>query len=282
MKWVAWGLMLSLWIGAGAQVQAAADGPLVLVCYPGGGTVSARQAAPSMNKMLGVLEKLGGWQADTFEHVFTAEVDECRELLAERKPEYVLTSLGLYLEHRSEHGLVPLACPRIDGGDQEIYRVLTRKDGPDSLAALKGKQLGGSLLDEPAFLGRVVFAGALDPTAHFDLQPGRRALRALRKLHQGRLDAVLVNSQQYGALDALPFAEDFRVVFASEPLPLVGLAASTERTTAAQRKKLTEALVGLCQHPDGKEICDLFGMQAFAPAAAEDYQRVVELWKKNK
>jgi hypothetical protein len=274
--------MLSLWIGAGAPVQAAGDGSLVLVCYPGGGTVSARQAEPSMNKMLGVLEKLGGWKAGTFDHVFTAEVDECRELLAERKPQYALTSLGLFLEHRSEHGLVPLASPRIDGTAEEIYRVLTRKDGPDSLAALKGKTLGGSLLDEPAFLGRVVFAGALDPKEHFELQPGRRALRALRKLDRGRLDAVLVNSQQYGALDALPFAENFQVVFESKPLPLVGLAASTKRTTAAQRDKLTKALVGLCRHPDGKEICDLFGMQAFAPAAAEDYQRVVELWKKNK
>ena len=109
MRRVAWGLMLSLWIGAGAPVQAAGDGSLVLVCYPGGGTVSARQAEPSMNKMLGVLEKLGGWEAGTFDHVFTAEVDECRQLLAERKPEYVLTSLGLYLEHREAHGLVPLA-----------------------------------------------------------------------------------------------------------------------------------------------------------------------------
>ena len=250
----------------------------VLVCYPGGGNVKPRQAKPAMEKMLGVLERLGGWTAGTFHHQFTSSVDECRKKIAADKPAYLITSLGLFLEHRAAHGLVVMLSPKMAGQGHEIYRILVKKGGPADLAGLKGKTLGGSLLDEPGFLARIVFEAKIDPATHFSLQPSSRALRDLRKLAKGQLDAVLVNEQQYQALPGLPFANQLTPAFTSAKLPLLGLAASTQRTEPAERARMTKAMAGLCADAKGKEICDLFGLQAFSPANPEDYKTVIELW----
>ncbi len=265
-------------LGTTSGPAGAGSGFEVLVCYPGGGTVKARQAKPAMDKMLGVLQSLGGWPKGTFRHEFTSKVDECRKLLAEKKPAFVISSLGLFLEHRTTHHLTPLARPRIAGSSDEIFRVLVKKGGYETLADLKGKSLGGSLLAEPAFLRRVVFKGGIDPAAHFQLKPTGRALRALRKLARGKLDAVLVNEQQFRALAGLPFAQDLEPVFTSDPLPQVGLAADEKKTTPADRKRLTGALSKMCDHEQGKEICEMFGLEAFVPADPGAYEAVIQLW----
>ncbi len=250
----------------------------LLVCYPGGGTIKARQAKPAMVKMLGVLQSLGNWPEDTFRHEFTSNVDECRKLLADKKPAFMITSLGIFLEHRLAHHLTPLARPRTTNGSSEIYRVLVKKGGYKTLKDLKGKTLGGSLLTEPAFLRRVVFKGGIDPAAHFQLKPTKRALRALRKLAKGQLDAVLVNDLQFRALASLPFSGDIQPVFTSDPLPLLGLAADESKTTPAERERLTGALSKMCGHKKGKEICEMFGLEAFVPADPHAYEAVILRW----
>lgn len=275
MRLAAWILGLSLLGLGGPSAQGATE---VLVCYPGGGNVKPRQAKPAMEKMLAVLERLGGWPAGTFHHQFTSDVDECRKLIASSKPAYLLTSLGLYLEQRAGLDLVPLVKPKMAGQDAEVYRVLVKKGGPTDLAGLKGKTLGGNLLDEPVFLKRIVFAGKVDPATYFTLEPSKRALRALRQLVQGKLDAVLVNEQQFKALAGLPFAKDLQPAFTSAKLPLLGLAAAGKRAKPAERARMAKAMSGLCGDTKGKEICDLFGLQAFSKAAPKDYETVIELW----
>ena len=270
--------LVMLTAGLATPEARAGDKFRVLVCYPGGGTVKARQAKPAMDKMLAVLAALGGWPEDSFQHDFTTKVDECRKLMAEKKPAFAILSLGLFLELRLAHQLTPLAKPKMAGQDSEIYRVLVKKGTAVDLAGLKGKTLGGSLLDEPTFLQKVVFEGKLDPKAHFELKPSKRALRALRKLHKGKLDAVLVNQQQFRALSGLDFAADFSAAFTSQPLPLIGLTADGKQTTAEDRKRLTEALSKMCSQTQGKETCDMFGIEAFSPADPKTYQAVIGLW----
>ena len=279
MRTPVFSLCLALLTAGFASSEArAGDQFRVLVCYPGGGAVKARQAKPAMDKMLSVLASLGGWSKESFQHDFTTKVDACRKLMAEKKPAFAILSLGLFLEHRVAHALTPLARPKMTGQTDEIYRVLVKKGTAADLSGLKGKSLGGSLLDETTFLQKVVFEGKLDPMAHFELKPSKRALRALRKLHQGKLDAVLVNQQQFRALSGLDFAADLSAAFTSKPLPLIGLTADQKQTTAEDRKRLTEALGKMCSHADGKETCKMFGIEAFSPADPKSYQAVIGLW----
>ncbi|MCB9545702.1 MAG: PhnD/SsuA/transferrin family substrate-binding protein [Myxococcales bacterium] len=249
--------------------------PLV-VCYPGG-TVTARQAEPAIGKLLGVLERLGGLPAGGFHPQFERDVGACRAALAARPPLAIL-SLGLFLEHREAHHLVPLVRPRIQGRTSEALRVLVRAGTAANLLDLKGKTLTGTPLEEPAFLTRVAFAGVVDPATHFTLKPEKRALKALRALDAGEVDAVLVTDAQYAALGALPFADKLAVVHTTDALPLVGVVADETQLDAAARARLVAALAGICADAEGKALCELFGVEAFEPVDAAAYAEAVKRW----
>jgi len=271
--------VLTALLGTLAAPAAEAAAPrLVLVCYPGG-PVRARDARPAMESMLRVIEETGRWPQGSLTAEFTSKVDTCRELMKEKQPHFAILSTGLFLEHRSGHHLVPVAQPNIRGKTTDTYRILVKKGTFGSVEALEGKTLGGTLLDEPRFLKKIVFRDEIDPAGHFVLEPSRRALRALRELDRGKLDAVMVNDQQHRSLDSLPFSDKLEVVFTSEPLPLVGLVADERKTSREDRARLTQSLSAMCTHAKGKELCKLFGVEAFVPADVDTYKNITRLWR---
>jgi hypothetical protein len=251
----------------------------VVICYPGG-PVRAADAKPAMDSMLAVIEEIGQWDKGSITCDFTSKVDECRKLMTGKDPHFAILSVGLYLEHMQKHNLVPVAQPNVEGKTTDTYRIMVRKGTFGSLADLKGKTLGGTHLGEPRFLKKIVFKSKVDPAKHFKLKPSRRALRALRNLSKGRkLDAVILNEQQFKSLGSLPFAGKLKVVFTSEPIPLVGLLANTKKTTKHERGRITQALSSMCTHDKGKELCQMFGIESFGPANAKAYQKIMTLWK---
>jgi hypothetical protein len=94
----------------------------------------------------------------------------------------------------------------------------------------------------------------------------------------GRLDAVIINAQQHSALSLLPFADELQVVFTSEEIPLVGVVANGQRTTAGERNRFSQALSKMCTHQDGKLLCELFGVEAFVPVDMTAFGTVFHLW----
>ena len=191
-----------------APVGAAEPTPIV-VCYPGG-AVNENDARGAMDAMLRVVERLGRWPEKSFTSFFTAEADECKRLMGEKQPGFAIISLGLYLELRAEHHLIPLAQPRINGSNTERIRVVVQEGRYKGLEDLKGKSLGGTVLAEPEFVGRIVFAGKYDPASFFVLKPSKHAIRALRALDKGELDAVILNGQQFAALGSLDLKQPDR------------------------------------------------------------------------
>jgi hypothetical protein len=251
----------------------------VVICYPGG-PVRASDAKPAMDSMLAVIEEIGQWEKGSIICEFTTKVDECHRLMAEKDPHFAILSVGLYLEHMQKHQLVPVARPNVEGRTTDTYRILVRRGSFGSLADLQGGTLGGTHLSEPRFLKKIVFKSKIDPAKHFKLKPSRRVLRALRNLNRGRkLDAVILNEQQFMSLASLPFADKLEVVFTSEPIPLVGLLANTQKTTRHERGRITQALSSMCMHAKGKELCQLFGIESFGPANAKSYQKIMTQWK---
>jgi ABC-type phosphate/phosphonate transport system substrate-binding protein len=229
--------------------------------------------------MLRVIEETGDWPQGTLTSQFTSRVDECRRLLREEDPPFAILSVGLYLEHKDKHHLVPVAQPNINGKTTETYRIVVKKGKYRSLEDLRGKALGGSLLTEPLFLRKIVFRNELDPQEYFELKNSRRPLRALRELSKGELDAVMVNQQQYESLDSLTFAKELDPVFSSEPFPLAGLVANSKRTSRDERDRLTRSLSAMCAHAKGKDLCRLFGVADFVPADDGAYDQVMKLWE---
>jgi hypothetical protein len=263
-----------------APAMAAEPAPIV-VCYPGC-PVNEADANAAMESMLRVVERVGQWKDHSLSSVFTAKADECRDLLAEKKPDFAITSLGLFLEQREAHHLVPLVQPRMKGSTSERYQVVATKGKFGSLEQLKGKSLGGTVLEEPEFVKRIVFAGKIDPETYFALRPSRQALRALRSLDKDELDAVLLNGQQSAGLASLQLKSPVEPVFTSEEIPLMGLAADSKTTTAEERARFARALEGMCSDPEGQKLCDLFGVEAFAPVEPGVFEPMIKLWDKGK
>jgi ABC-type amino acid transport substrate-binding protein len=260
-----------------ATAAAAASAPPVLVCYPGG-PVNAADAKGAMDAMLRVVERVGQWPARSLTSLFTSNLDQCKRLLAEKRPSFAILSLGQYLEQRVAHNLVPLVQPRMKGRTSERYRVLTQKGKFTSLEDLKGKSLGGTVLQEAEFIGKIVLAGRYDPTTFFLLKPSTQAIRALRALDKGELDAVMLNEQQFSGLASLALQNPMEAVFTSEELPLMGMAADSKTSTAEDRARYAKALEAMCTDPEGKKLCDLFGVESFAAVNPVVFEPVVKLW----
>ena len=253
----------------------------IVVCYPGG-PVNEADATTAMAAMLRVIERVGHWPANTFDSRFTAQADDCRQLLNTQKPAFAITSLGLFLDQRTAHHLVPVAQPRMKGTSVERYRLIVRKGTFATLDQLKGKTLGGTVFEEPDFIRSIVFAGKLDPQTWFQLKPARQAIRTLRALDKGELDAVLLNGQQYAALGSLPLSNPTEAIFTSADIPLMGLVADSKTSTADERDRFAQAMAATCSDGEGKKLCDLFGIDAFVPANAAAIEPMIALWNNGK
>jgi ABC-type phosphate/phosphonate transport system substrate-binding protein len=275
-------VMLLAWslpgMGLAQEGQTAPSSPMtVLICYPGGSTRS-QDAQSATDTMLRVVEEGGDWTAGSLTSLFTTHIKDCKTHLDEEKPQFAITTLGTFLTYREKLNLIPLVQPVINGSSSEKYRIVVRKGTFTSIEELKGKTLGGSFVEETVFLKRVILQGKVDPASFFTLKGSRRALRSLRALVKGDLDAVMVNSQQYRALGSLPFASELEVAFTSEEIPLVGLVANGEKTTADQRNRFLKALAKMCEHRDGKQLCELFGIETFVPADEQAFKKIITLW----
>jgi len=265
--------------GSASADQTAPSAPMtVLICYPGG-AVQTQDAEAATASMLRVVEEAGNWPAGSMHGVFTSALKECGTHLDEQKPPFAITTLGTFLAYREKLDLIPLAQPVIDGSSTERYRIMVRKGTFTSLQALKGKNLGGALVEDPEFLKRVVLRGAVNPQSFFTLKGSQRVLHCLRALTKGELDGVIVNSQQYRALGSLPFAGELEMAFTSEEVPLVGVVANGQRTTADERNRFARALSQVCKDQEGKQLCELFGVERFVPADVQAFQKAIDLWQ---
>jgi len=260
---------------------AASDSPPIVVCYPGG-PVNADDANAAMGSMLRVVERVGHWQAGSLDSLFTAKADECRKLMDEKNPKFAITSLGIFLEQRERHHLIPVVQPKVKGQTFERYRVIVQKGKYTGLEGLKGKTLGGTVLEEPAFIGKIVFAGKYDPASFFQLKSSNLAIRALRSLDKGEMDAVILNEQQYNGLASLKLDNPIEVIFTSEEIPLMGMVADSQNSTADERARLGNALAGMCSDAEGKKLCELFGVDSFALIDSSQFDPMVKLWNEGK
>ncbi|HOE82646.1 MAG TPA: PhnD/SsuA/transferrin family substrate-binding protein [Myxococcota bacterium] len=263
-------LVTALAVSASAQ-----ETRQLVLCYPGG-NIKAKDAEPSAKAMVELVEKLGGWKAGTFSSKFTSKISECDKFLAE-KPPFAIVSLGWWLGHRGDN-LIPLAQPKIQGSTDEIFRVMVRKGTYKSLDELKGKLVTGTPLIEGDFLLKVIFAGKYKES-DFELRPSNQALRSLRNLKDREVEAVVITAQQYQSIDALPFANLLEPIFESAPIPIMPVVANEKATTPEERKRFQKALTSFCDHKDGKQFCELFGIDAFVPANASTYSAPKALWK---
>jgi hypothetical protein len=269
-------VLLLFGLSASNSVRAVPVPTAVVVCYPGG-AVNQTDANSAMSAMLRVVERVGDWPQNQFDSTFTAKAAECRRLLSAKSPAFAITTLGLYLDLRVQENLVPLIQPRIKGRSSERYRVIARKGKFAGMEALKGHTLGGTVLEDLGFVARIVFAGHVDLNG-FDLKPSTQAIRALRSLDRGELDALILNEQQYAGLASLQLQNPLEVIFTSDEIPLMGVVANTKTSTAEERTRFAKALEGMCSDTEGRKACDLFGVESFGAVDPRVFEPATKLW----
>lgn len=145
---------------------------------------------------------------------------------------------------------------------------------------MKGKTLGGTVLEEESFIGRIVFAGQYDPATYFVLKKSNQAIRALRSLDKGEMDAVILNEQQFGGLGSLQLQKPLDAVFTSEEIPLMGVVADGAATTEEERSRFSKALEGMCADAEGNKLCRLFGVETFTSVEPGVFDPMIKLWAK--
>ncbi len=247
------------------------DARKFLICHTGS-VATAEDAQPYIDGFGSYLAKRLGWGEGTWEVRFENKRKKGVGALREWTPAYATLSLGIFLEKEKSERLKPLVMARVNGRTNNKYYVLVQKGAVKSLDELAGKSLAGSVVDDPDFLSKVVFAGKLDAGKHFVLQQTARPLRAIRKVTKGKLDAVLVDDIQFQSLKGLPLFAKLDVVYESADIPNLGMVYVEGRASADDIRKFADALVQMCKDAEGKKMCESFAVEGFehVPAGALD------------
>lgn len=265
----------------GAAEAYAAEPVKVMICYPGG-PGSQEEAAPRLAKFFHRVEKLAGWEEGRVSARYLNTQDSCDLYLKSEQPDLAILSLGAFLALGDSLKAEPLMEVVPVGGEAQRYYVVVEKSPAKTLAELKGKKLTGDDLGDPAFLSRVVFQGKVDAKKDFELEPTRTTLRAIKQVHKGKADAVLLDNRTYSELKTLPFGDDLRAVYTSEPLPgwpllALGDAKPGDRVDAKTRKDLVAAMAKACEG-EGAKVCEPVRLGGFRALKGNLYDAVRKLY----
>jgi ABC-type phosphate/phosphonate transport system substrate-binding protein len=266
---------ISLWA---VPVHAQADlSHSFLICHTGS-VATAEEAQPYIDGFGGYLAKQLGWKEGNWSVQFENKRTDGVKGLEAGPSAFATLSLGMVLEFGQKYGLKPLVLAKVNGKTTNRYRILVKKGTFKTLEDLKGKKLVGNLLDDPAFLSKIIFAGKIDAQTHFILKQSKRPLRAIRKVAKGKADAALVDDAQYASLKGLPLFSDLESIFESTPFPNVGMVA----TNSAKGKDIAvfkRALIKMCSEPEGKKMCETFAVEGFVDAPEDVLMELDKLYQ---
>jgi ABC-type phosphate/phosphonate transport system substrate-binding protein len=175
--------------------------------------------------------------------------------------------------------LTPANKISLAGSTTSSFSIVAKKGTLSSLADLRNKTVAGSSLSEPEFVQKIVIAGKLKLNADVKAKQ-MSGLPALKALHAGNVDAVVLDAQEYQSLPALPFASEFTTIFTSKPITNTGIMASGKISDNEIIKAMVEATKEFCATPDGKNICTTFQITGFEPALESDYDELIKRWEK--
>jgi hypothetical protein len=255
----------------------------LLVCAPGfPGT--PEQAKATMDALAVAITRGAGWPEGRVRARYVTAEAEGVSALKTRRPALLLATLPFYCKH---HALVRgelVAASLLAGKATEAFRIVAPPAFPgEGLAALRGRRLTGTRLEDPDFLTRLVFAGTLDARRDLTLVDGKRTLRALKLAGDAAADALLLSDEERRLLqtpELKPRLEGWRTLFESEPLPsapVVALgtapAATPDATLVAAVRR---ALLALHGSDEGRKLCERLRVTGFGPADPTAYAAAVK------
>lgn len=241
-------------------------GPHDIVVVQSGGPSASEQAQQQIDRLAKQIAATAGWDVNTVSGKYFDNNMEAAEYVKKNKPAFVLGDLGFYLEFRDQLDLKVFNQATLRGKNDVTFYVVAQKNSFKSLDDLKGKTLCGTHLENPKYIERIVFEGAISLGDDVKVTK-QRSLRSLRKLAKGEADAVLLDEKEHSSLKSggLPFEADFVTIFTSKPVPNNGFMTVGNTASSEDIKAFTEAAKNFCEYQDAKEICKDFDIQGFKP-----------------
>ena len=198
----------------------------------------------------------------------------CAAYIASAKPALVVLDLASHL-HLADT-LTPLA--HMGKPDTVTWHVLVREGTYQDAAELSAKKVLAVAPKDAAFISAIALGGQADLAASLDLSHTSRALKAVRKLAKGKVEAALVDQDAVAFLPELNLPMKLVAVHTSKGLPGLTMSSVNGRADAALVSKLKAALPKLCQGP-GKSLCETFKVATFQPANLGLYRALLKRYR---
>lgn len=251
-----------------APAPARAEGHKMLVCFPGG-PGSTADATERLAAFFARLKAVSGLEV-TGEYHNTREA--CERYLTSAAPSIAMFPYAELIDRQQSLGLVPVAQVTRQGRGDNRYFVVAKKGS--TLDGLKGKTLMTAVGGDLAVVAKAGFGKKLDLQSHFQVQTVATALKAIKGLAKGTVDAALLDANEYKSLQGLPNASELEAIATSDPLPGAPVVVTAAGAPLAQT--LREALPKVCQEP---KACEAIEVERIAPADASTYQAIFDAMK---
>jgi len=259
----------------------------MILVYPGKpGT--QEQAKNVLESFTDYVESHAGWGKGALHATYFNSEDGALEALnAEKKPEWGILSLAIYVKWKKEGKAITLvAQSELERKPTMQFHLLVPKDSKvKDLATLSGARVASSYLEDRAFATRVLFKGALDAASGISVIDTKTIGTALSYCAKFRLpkdgkriDALLVDDEQLHGLEGKK--DDFakmRLVWSSDALPtppVVRFGAAN----AAKEQKLLSVLTAMNGNAPGKKILDDLTTTGFQNPNKSAYDAVEKLY----
>jgi hypothetical protein len=226
-----------------------------------------------VDKLVTVTASLNGWSGGAKGEYHTTR-DGAKGFIGSADPHYGIFSLAAFLGLRETYKLDVVGQALVSRGGGVQYFVISKDAG--DLAGCKGKTLATDHGDDTRFIDGVVARGAFR-LSDFTLVPTKRPLQTIKKVVTGDAVCALIDDAQNAELGKIEGAGSIKVVWTSEKLPPMVIAAFPS-ASAAEKKNFQTNLPKVCTG-DGKSACNEVGMQSLRSAGQSDYQKVIDAYR---
>ncbi len=222
----------------------------------------AAQAKPYVDRFARHLESVTGWPAGATSGAFFTSRKEAVAALEQQKPGWAVVEPSLYFDLRKTHKAVAIAQVVSTDLNTPQLHVVVKDPAIKTLADLSGKRIWTQFADAGKFLSNVILDGKSPAETRFQLKQIGVVTKGIRAVIRGEADATLADPEQLTEAKKMEGGADLRHIYTSEALPGL-LVVAFPQLPAAEQKKLSGALVGMCATPNGGPVCKEMRIQKF-------------------
>lgn len=204
--------------------------------------------------------------------LITNRPDDAAAIMQKDQPLFAFVSPAFYFEHLSGSATAIEQIPRF-GLNVEHYYLVAPKNGPATLAALKGQTVRTLVLAEQNYLKRVVFPASFQPGKDFALQQAANMadeVFLMTEKDKGAASALLMDEEllHFFQSDEMVWP-DLKVLWKSEDLPRDLVVNLDSRLSNGEVEQLKEAFAEMPKDPLGAKLLQLMQTTGFTPVSQD-------------